>query len=81
MAGDTKAREIINYSFLVALSDDGVIDEGELAYIKSLALADGVLDEKERDSLRRVFSHVDVDKLSPHARQEFRDFCERYQIK
>jgi hypothetical protein len=42
MAEDSKAREILNYSFLTALVDDGVIDDSELMYLKSLALADGI---------------------------------------
>jgi hypothetical protein len=35
MAAGSKAREILNYSFLVALADNGLIDDGELAYVKS----------------------------------------------
>lgn len=80
MAAGSKAREILNYSFLVALANDGVIDDGELSYIKSLAMADGVLDERERDALRRVFARVDESKLSALTVSEYRKFRERYDL-
>ena len=55
MSTGSKAREILNYTFLTALANDGIIDDGELIYIKSLALADGVLEEDERRALKRIF--------------------------
>ena len=74
MAAGSKARELLNYSFLVALADDGVIDDGELVYIKSLALADGALDEDEKLALKRIFSLVDEKRLSPVVQTEFQKF-------
>lgn len=74
MGAGSKAREILNYSFLVALADDGHIDDGELSYIKSLALADGALDEEEKIALKRIFSLVDENKLSPVVQSEFEKF-------
>jgi len=74
MATGSKAREILNYSFLVALLDDGFIDDGELAYIKSMALGDGTVDENEKRSLKRIFSLVDETKLSPASQTEFHKF-------
>lgn len=40
MTEGSKAREIMNYSFLVAFANDGVIDEAELAFpLRSLFLS------------------------------------------
>lgn len=78
MAEGSKAREMLNYAFLTALVDDGVIDEHELLYIKNLALADGVLDEAEKCAIKRIISLVDQDSLSTTARQELNRFLEQY---
>ena len=80
MAAGSKAREILNYSFLVALADDGLIDVGELAYMKSLAMADGMLDETEKRVLKRIFSLVDESKLTPDAQTELQKFRSRHNI-
>jgi len=80
MAAGSKAREILNYSFLVALANDGVIDDGELSYIKSLAMADGTLDEREKDALRRVFARMDESQLSPLVLEEYRRFRARHGV-
>jgi uncharacterized membrane protein YebE (DUF533 family) len=70
----SRAREIMNYSFLVALADDGVIDEGELAFIKRLALQDGILDDQEKEVLDRIFAKLDHAALSPAVRTEIENF-------
>ena len=80
MGAGSKARELLNYSFLVALADDGYIDDGELSYIKSLAFADGALDDEERIALQRIFSIVDEDKLAPLAQVEFRKFRSHHNL-
>ena len=80
MAAGSKAREILNYSFLVALADDGLIDDGELAYMKSLAMADGMLDETEKRVLKRIFSLVDESKLTPDAQTELQKFRSLHNI-
>ena len=38
MSGDSRASEIISYSFLVALANDRTIDADELRFIEKLAL-------------------------------------------
>ena len=80
MAAGSKAREILNYSSLVALADDGLIDDGELAYMKSLAMADGMLDEKEKRALKRIFSLVDESKLTSDAQTELQIFRSRHNM-
>ena len=68
----------MNYSFLVAFANDGTIDEGELAFIKKLALKDGVLDEEEKEVLRRIFGKLDENVLSPTVRSEIASFRQEY---
>ena len=68
----------MNYSFLVAFADDGTIDEGELAFIKRLALKDGVLDEREKEVLQKIFGKLDDDALSPTVRAEIANFRKEY---
>lgn len=75
-----KSREIINYCFLSALADDGVIDQHELSYIKSLTLADGVVDEAERRALKRIFALVDETGLPAVARAELHKFRQKYKV-
>jgi len=80
MSTGSKAREILNYTFLTALANDGIIDDGELTYIKSLALADGVLEEDEKRALKRIFLLVDETKLSAVVRTEFQKFRAQYNL-
>jgi tellurite resistance protein len=74
----SRAREIMNYSFLVAFADDGTIDEAELAFIKRLALKDGVIDEQEKEVLTRIFDRLDADSLAPTVRDEIEKFREEF---
>lgn len=80
MAAGSKAREILNYAFLEALADDGSFDDGELSYIKNLALADGTVDEKEKQALQRVFSLVDESRLSPTAKSALHKFRSDHKV-
>jgi hypothetical protein len=80
MAEGSKAREMLNYAFLTAMVDDGIIDENELLYIKNLALADGILDEAEKKAMTRIISLVDENNLSDTARKEFARFREQYKL-
>jgi hypothetical protein len=61
----SKSREIINYSFLSALADDGVIDQNELSYIKTL---------------KRIFALVDEARLPEVARAELHKFRHKYNV-
>jgi tellurite resistance protein len=78
MAAGSKAREILNFAFLTALANDGVIDDSELSTIRNLALMDGAVDQAERRALRKIFALVDEDRLSPTHREEYRRFRARY---
>jgi uncharacterized membrane protein YebE (DUF533 family) len=80
VAKESKAREILNYTFLTALANDGIIDDGELLYIRNLALADGILDEEEKRALKRIFALVDEAKLSIAVQTEFQRFRKQYKL-
>jgi hypothetical protein len=67
-------RHIIQYSFLKVFADDEMIDAGEWAILKKLALADGVVDERERMVLARIFDRVDPKSLDPKVREEIESF-------
>ena len=67
-------RHIVQYSFLKVFADDEMIDAGEWAMLKKLALADGVVDESERMVLARIFDRVDPKALDPKVREEIENF-------
>jgi hypothetical protein len=67
-------RHIVQYSFLKVFADDEMIDAGEWAILKKLALADGVVDERERMVLARIFDRVDPKSLDPKVREEIESF-------
>jgi hypothetical protein len=67
-------RHIIQYSFLKVFADDEMIDAGEWAMLKKLALADGVVDAQERVVLARIFDRVDPKSLDPKVREEIEKF-------
>ena len=66
--------QILQYSFLKVFADDEMIDAGEWAVLKKLALADGVVDEQERMALAKIFDRVDPKSLDPKVRAEIESF-------
>lgn len=62
---DSSWNAIMQYSFLRVFANDGTIDADELAMLERLALRDGVVDDKERMVLSRIFSRVAPDTVSP----------------
>ena len=77
---DSKAKAIMSYSFLVAFANDGTLDKAEVQFIKKLALKDGIVDEDEKDILRRIFDRVADDNLTEDTRAEIASFREMYDI-
>ena len=65
---------MIQYSFLKVFADDEMIDAGDWAILKKLALADGVVDENERMVLSKIFDRVDPRSLEPKVREEIESF-------
>jgi len=80
MIEDSKSNEILQYSFLVVFANDGLIDEQELAFIKKLALADSVVDDKEKKVLRNIFAKVEGVELDQKVRLEIDAFKASYNL-
>ena len=79
-ASDSRAKEIIAYSYLHALSVDNTLHEHELDFMKKLALKDGVVDDAEARALHRIFDHLEGHPVSPkvaHAVAAFRKLFPR----
>lgn len=61
-------------------ADDGTLDEDEMEALLGAALADGVVDDKERAILRRVFGRASTQFLSTDMRARMTEVMERYRI-
>jgi len=71
---------IMQYSFLHVFANDGLIDQDELQMLERLALQDGVVDDKERDVLMRVFARVNPQTIDPVVRDEIQRFKTQFGI-
>ena len=76
----SRAKELIGYSFLVVFANDDTIDEGELMLLEKLALEDHVVDEEEKKVLRAIFDRVDNQKVAAQVEREIKKFREEYNI-
>lgn len=76
----SQATGIMGYSFLVAFANDGTLDKDEVAFIKSLALEDGKVDEDEILVLREIFSRVSEHQVSAETWTEIQQFREEFGI-
>ena len=74
MTNQSRARDLIGYSFLVMFANDDTIDENELAMLEKLALEDGKVDDEEREVLRNLFSRVDRDYVAEKVWHEIERF-------
>lgn len=54
---------IMQYSFIRIFANDGTIDADELAMLERLAMADGQVDERERNVLASIFSRINMDAV------------------
>ena len=71
---DSSWSELVQHSFLKVFAEDEMIDEGDWALLKKLALADGVVDEYERLVLSKIFDRVDPRSLDPKVREDIENF-------
>ncbi len=76
----SRAKELMNYSFLVVFANDETISESELHLMEKLALEDGIVDEAEKEKLRNIFSRADRDKISAQVEKEIQQFREKHKI-
>ena len=77
---DSRAKQIMAYSFLKVFADDDVISEGEFRMLERLALKDAVVDGREAEVFRRIFARVSPDQLAPAVREEIRAFREQHGV-
>ena len=80
MSNQSRAKELIGYSFLVVFANDDTIDEDELLLMEKLALEDHVVDEDEKKALRAIFDRVDTRKLAAQVSEEINRFREKNKI-
>jgi hypothetical protein len=77
---DSGWNAIMQYSFLRVFANDGTIDAAELSMLEKLALEDGVVDDRERAVLSRVFARVGEQDVTPEVWKEIGRFKERHGI-
>jgi len=71
---------IMQYSFIRIFANDGTIDANELAMLERLAMADGLMDDRERNVLASIFSRINMDTISADVLESIDQFKARHQI-
>ena len=71
---------IMQYSFIRIFANDGTIDADELAMLERLAMADGLVDDRERNVLKTIFSLLNPDLVSEEVRDGIEQFKARHGI-
>ena len=61
-------------------SDDGVLDADELDEIVSIAMTDGVLDDKERRVLKEIIMNLSSKDLTPALWERVEQLVERFRL-
>jgi uncharacterized tellurite resistance protein B-like protein len=80
MPHESRAADLIGYSFLVMFAKDGVINAEELHFLEHIALSDGEVDDEERAALRHIFSRADYAHMEPAVCAEIEAFRARYAV-
>jgi hypothetical protein len=63
----------IAFESVKVFSNDGELDESELAFLLGLALRDQVVDEDERRVLGKIFAQAEQSRLSSTMRKRIAD--------
>ena len=71
---------IMQYSFIRIFANDGTIDAAELAMLERLAMADGLVDDRERNVLASIFSRINPDNVSTDVREDIETFKALHRI-
>ena len=71
---------IMQYSFIRIFANDGTIDADELAMLERLAMADGQVDDRERNVLTTIFSRINADTVSTDVLEGIQKFKALHQI-
>ena len=80
MTEESGAKKLMGYSFLVVFGNDSTIDDEELDMIKKIVTEDKVVDEKEKEILRMIFSRVSEDTVTEEVWEEITEFKKEYNI-
>ncbi len=80
MSFQSRAKELMGYSFLVVFANDDTIDEAELKLMEKLALEDDVVDEEEKKVLKAIFDRVDKHQITAQLEKEIKSFRKKYNI-
>lgn len=71
---------IMQYSFIRIFANDGTIDRDELAMLERLAMADGLVDDRERNVLASIFSRINPQSVSADVLQGIEKFKALHRI-
>lgn len=63
-ATDSRAKELIAYTYLHAFANDDTLDDHELEFMKKLVLKDGVIDDEEARAIHRLLDHLEGHPVS-----------------
>lgn len=77
---DSRAEDIKEFAFLVALRDAKYLDEFEWSVIQGLALEDGVIDEAEKIILRGIFDRLDQHHIASETLEDIKNFRHKYGV-
>lgn len=77
-ANDSRAKEIIAYTYLHAIGTDHVLHSHELDFLKKIALKDGVIDDDEARVLHEILGRVDESKVSGKVKSQIEAFKALY---
>lgn len=71
---------IMQYSFIRIFANDGTIDADELAMLERLAMADGQVDDRERNVLATIFSRVSAEAVAADVMEGIETFKALHRI-
>lgn len=76
---DEKRSHLGRHAFLQVFADD-TLDIEELQVLEELALADRVIDEREKNILRTIFDRATPETVTPEVWLEIESFRQRYDV-
>ena len=79
MNEDSKWQQMAE-SVMQIFGGDGSINMDALNYLMNLALADEVMDDKEKNVLRGIFGQVPQDAVTPEVWSKIMEIKEKYSI-
>jgi len=75
---DSRAKEIIAYSYMHALAADGTLHDRDAQFMKHLVLKDGVIDDEEAVAIHRILHHIEGRPVSRRLKKQIEMFRRLY---